>query len=71
MTNKWLNIIAAAVVMAGVVASYAVAQYQISELRGDVKELQKNWQEDHDTLIRIAVDVKWVRANMEKAHAND
>jgi len=63
-----LPTISVLVIMAGIFASYGIAQYQISELRSDVKDMQKEQADDHDTLIELASDVKWIRRQMEDRH---
>ena len=48
------------------VASFAVAQYQIGELReahGDLSRVQAG---DHDAITEIRQDVRWIRDTLAK-----
>ena len=70
-------LVAVVVFTIGLVASAAVGQYQI---RSNVTEIQKNAVQqrkdardfraaqmlDHDSIIRIEVDVRWIRESLEK-----
>jgi hypothetical protein len=65
---KWSSstIITLIIVAASVVGSYAVAQYQISELRGDVQKLQEQRDIDRESLIEMRADVRWIRLTLER-----
>ena len=43
-------------------AAFGVAQQQISENKSRSVE----WQEDHDLLLGVAADVKWIRARLAR-----
>tara|TARA_Y100000310_G_C20255373_1_gene611085 strand:+ start:390 stop:599 length:210 start_codon:yes stop_codon:yes gene_type:complete len=50
----------------GIVASAAVAQYQIHAQGIRLDEIETQQKTDHDTLTRIRVDVSWIRKALEK-----
>ena len=43
-------------------AAFGVAQQQISENKSRIAE----WQEDHDLLLGVAADVKWIRDRLAR-----
>jgi len=49
-----------------IVASAAVAQYQIHAQGVRLDEIEVQQKTDHDTLTRIRVDVSWIRKALEK-----
>ena len=54
------------VVVCGVVGSYAVAQYQIRDLRDDLEAVATQQAGDHDKLTEIYADVRWIRMKLER-----
>ena len=54
------------VVVCGVVGSYAVAQYQIHDLRVDLEAVATQQAGDHDKLTEIYADVRWIRKRLER-----
>ena len=70
-------LISVIVIVSGIVASYAVAQYQISELREETQniktevrlelaELHKKAALTRESIVAIESDVRWIRATMER-----
>lgn len=49
------------VLIVGLTSTIAVGQYQINDLRSDIKETQN----DHDVLIEIRSDVEWIKKALE------
>lgn len=72
---KWTTgtIITVLCIGVSIVASWSVAQYQIGELRGDVKTLQQDVAmmrtqraEDREAMVEVRNDVRWIRDAIER-----
>jgi hypothetical protein len=61
-------IITCVMLLASVAVSWGMQQQQISTLRSEVDGVKAMAKADHDSLIEIKNDVKWMREQMEKAH---
>lgn len=63
MSVRWTagTVLTVLVLAGSIIASYAVAQYQISEARADIKELQHQRQADREVIVEMKADVKWIR----------
>lgn len=68
-SQSWVKyaatILSAVVLFAGIIASYAVAQYQIRELRDELDKVVVQQDGDHDKITEIANDVRWIRTRLE------
>lgn len=53
-------------ISSALVASFAVAQYQIAELRESHGHLSRVQSGDHDTITEIRQDVRWIRDTLAK-----
>ena len=59
-------LVAVVVFTIGLVASAAVGQYQIRSNGIAIEDNAQQQQQDHDSIIRIEVDVRWIRESLEK-----
>ena len=57
--------VAALIFVIGLVASAAVGQYQIRSNGIAIESNAQQQQQDHDSLTRIEVDVRWIRELLE------
>lgn len=79
--RTWVEIGGIVLFAAIIGGTFGVAQYQITELRGNVNEikdalpgdlketlksLEVSRTSDHDTLVRMENDVRWIRQTMER-----
>lgn len=64
--NHLGTVVTIATAVAAGASSYAVAQYQIGELRDSHRTLRASQEADHDTLTEIRQDVRWIRSVIEK-----
>ncbi len=73
---KWIGshlgtILGVGTLTCGLAASWAVAQYQLNEQRGDIDQLVTKQEEDRGALIEIRTDVKWIRAAIDRKAGNE
>ena len=59
-------LVAVVVFTIGLVASAAVGQYQIRSNGIAIEENAQQQRQDHDSITRIEVDVRWIRESLEK-----
>lgn len=52
--------------ISGIVASWAVAQYQISELRSDHQQVQHDNDTARQDITEIKADIRWIRSAVER-----
>lgn len=52
--------------VSGVVASWAVAQYQISELRNDNQHVRHDNDTARQDITEIKADIRWIRSAVER-----
>lgn len=60
------TVLSIATALAAIISSYAVAQYQIGDLRDAHRTLRASQEIDHDTITEIRQDVRWIRSAIEK-----
>jgi len=60
------TVLTIATTVAAVISSYAVAQYQIADLRDSHRALRQSHDADHDTIIGMSQDVQWIRSALER-----
>lgn len=53
-------------ILSGVVASWAVAQYQISELRNDHQHVRHDSDIARQDITEIKADIRWIRSAVER-----
>lgn len=54
------------VILSGIVASWAVAQYQISELRNDHQHVKHDNDTARQDITEIKADIRWIRSAVER-----
>ena len=52
--------------VSGVIASWAVAQYQISELRSDHQHVRHDNDTARQDITEIKADIRWIRSAIER-----
>lgn len=60
------GLILSIIIMIGTVgATFGITQHQITQHEDRLKEMDEEYQRDHDLLLQIKRDVHWIRAAIE------
>lgn len=64
--RTWCELAGAGSFIVSLAVSFGISQYQIGELQKSYAVFEEARRADHDTLLEVKNDVKWIRLAMEK-----
>lgn len=69
--SLWLKLVPAISILITIGVTFGVAQTQISRAQADINQLQEAYRADHDSVVEMRQNLRYIRERLDEALANN
>ncbi len=69
--SVWLKLVPAISILITIGVTFGVAQTQISRAQADINQLQEAYRSDHDSVVEMRQNLRYIRERLDEALANN